>query len=734
MATPQGYYGRHSSSNHGSMQSSRLPTYTPTRRQKAPFKLFALTIAINKYLNTHYTPLKGCIADAEDVESYLMNDLLVPSSQIFRLRNEEATRDRILRSLNFFRSNNNIKNGDPILIFFAGHGGETEAPPGWGSKIQMLIPYDCEMPIGTGDCVHGIPDFLFGQHLHEISKVKGNNITVILDNCHSGSGTRDASFLTRGVRYRSGSFPGLVPNRMSVAPPPILEGPSTRIGGLGMISGTNYRNGLLWSSVLLSACKSSELAKEHGGRGLFTTALLQTIRDLKTDIWNITYEELFRNLPEVHLQSPQCEGDHGNRFIFRDEVKPLSVGESSRSALVLPRHLATNVVDLLLYISDESKGQRAISGLVEFQNAKRVDGVKIIRVLDPNTGTPPRFTLVCNEAASRFEIIDTEFKRKCGKPTLPVSLPSRAIPAQFCKVFQAISTYEYYLRHSEAKLDNRISISLQRVAYDVPGGRIVPGILNVNGRIDVTQDHNGSFFVVHIKNDTQHNLYPALFYFDDCDFSISLIYQAPTVSGQQIVDPPLKSNQYISIGYGGLGIQHLVVGVRSHGIEVGSLKVFLSTEHIDFSRIEQQSPFHHNSSRGMKQHILSSRPLIQSTAIPFIARASEPTIRNRGTDTQAGAQSRKTIADGPVFSCEAATARQHIPNVNPADGLEMLMQRMNIQTEPDFDALYEKVMATDREISALSEKVDLLRENQQYDHKVLRDLDACLVGVERAIR
>lgn len=124
--------------------------------------------------------------------------------------------------------------------------------------------------------------------------------TVILDNCHSGSGTRgDSSFLTRGVRYRSGSFPGLVPNRMSAAPPP-AQGPSTRIGGLGMTSGTNYRNGLTWSSVLLSACKSSELAKEHGGRGLFTTALLQTIRGLKSDIWSITYEELFRNLPEVY--------------------------------------------------------------------------------------------------------------------------------------------------------------------------------------------------------------------------------------------------------------------------------------------------------------------------------------------------------------------------------------------------------------------------------------------------
>lgn len=138
-----------------------------------------MTIAINKYLNSSYTPLKGCIADAEDIESYLINDLLVPSSQIVRLRNEGATRDRILQALSAFKLNNNIKKGDPILIFFAGHGGETDAPPGWGSKIQMLIPYDCEMSTVSGGCVHGIPDFEFGQHLHEISKMKGNNIVRV---------------------------------------------------------------------------------------------------------------------------------------------------------------------------------------------------------------------------------------------------------------------------------------------------------------------------------------------------------------------------------------------------------------------------------------------------------------------------------------------------------------------------------------------------------------------------
>lgn len=77
---------------------------------------------------------------------------------------------------------------------------------------------------------------------------------------------------------------------------------------------------------------------------------------------------------------------------------------------------------------------------------------------------------------------------------------------------------------------------------------------------------------------------------------------------------------------------------------------------------------------------------------------------------------------------------QHIPDVNPADELGMLMEQMNIQRESNFDALYAKVIATDEEISALSEEVDLLRENQQSDHESLRGLDACLAEIERTTR
>jgi hypothetical protein len=70
-----------------------------------------------------------------------------------------------------------IKRGDPILIFFAGHGAETDAPVGWeagGPKIQMILPQNYSADAGQE--VHGIPDRVVGALLNELAREKDNNI------------------------------------------------------------------------------------------------------------------------------------------------------------------------------------------------------------------------------------------------------------------------------------------------------------------------------------------------------------------------------------------------------------------------------------------------------------------------------------------------------------------------------------------------------------------------------
>jgi len=137
-------------------------------------RLHALTIGIDKY---RYRPLKGCVADADAVDDYLQSKLCVPASQIMKLRDNAATREAIIRSIKALSTNNDIQFGDPILIYYAGHGADAPTPPKWRSsetRTQMLIPFDCEMDSKGG--IHGIPDRTLGGLLKQLADKKGNNI------------------------------------------------------------------------------------------------------------------------------------------------------------------------------------------------------------------------------------------------------------------------------------------------------------------------------------------------------------------------------------------------------------------------------------------------------------------------------------------------------------------------------------------------------------------------------
>lgn len=67
---------------------------------------------------------------------------------------------------------------DPILIYYAGHGGTLPAPPRWdsgsGAKIQTIVPQDYNPT--KGEEVYPIPDRTIGGLIDGIADKKGNNI------------------------------------------------------------------------------------------------------------------------------------------------------------------------------------------------------------------------------------------------------------------------------------------------------------------------------------------------------------------------------------------------------------------------------------------------------------------------------------------------------------------------------------------------------------------------------
>ncbi|KAI0031229.1 hypothetical protein K488DRAFT_36948, partial [Vararia minispora EC-137] len=157
--------------------------------------MHVLLIGINVY--PAFSGLNGAVADVNLVRDFLVNTLGVPDDRthIRTLLNENATRDRIIASFQELASKDNmIKKDDPILIFYAGHGSTLPKPPKWdasSSEIQCLVAHDAGYDDKEGKWVKGVvPDVTLASLLATLAKAKGDNITVILDCCHSGSGAR----------------------------------------------------------------------------------------------------------------------------------------------------------------------------------------------------------------------------------------------------------------------------------------------------------------------------------------------------------------------------------------------------------------------------------------------------------------------------------------------------------------------------------------------------------------
>ena len=121
------------------------------------------------------TSLRGAVADADSITQYLENSLKVGKSRIRNIRNAEATRAAIISAFIALENHPEIGLGDPILIYYAGHGASVKPPIGWeaggAGRIQMLIPHDYHT-----DGVQGIPDRTISVLLTRLAKAKGDNI------------------------------------------------------------------------------------------------------------------------------------------------------------------------------------------------------------------------------------------------------------------------------------------------------------------------------------------------------------------------------------------------------------------------------------------------------------------------------------------------------------------------------------------------------------------------------
>lgn len=221
-------------------------------------RTYALLVGIDAY-PMPVAALSGCVNDVRSTEG-LLRRICEPAPEILTLLDNEATRQRLVTS---FRDHLGQAGADDVAVFwYSGHGSQrlttrTAGTPADGND-QTLVLVDSRPGAVDGEPAGDLPDFELGRLIAEVAD-SGAQVVVILDSCHSGSGTRDALEPVVGVRRTL---------------------PEPRVAVVD--SGTDGDHPAGWSlgsgrHVLLAAARSDQTAKEVEvdgvRRGAFSWAL-----------------------------------------------------------------------------------------------------------------------------------------------------------------------------------------------------------------------------------------------------------------------------------------------------------------------------------------------------------------------------------------------------------------------------------------------------------------------------
>lgn len=171
-------------------QPHPLDPNLPRSRQSSSRQL-ALLVGINTYPpNSHIPNLNGCLTDVELQRHLLIYRFGFNPKDILTLTNAQATRSNILSKFEDHLIKQ-AKPGDMVVFHYSGHGSQVadpdrDYPDGLNST---LVPFDSLRPTTTG--TGGIVQDITGHTLFLLmAALQTENVTVVLDCCHSGGAKR----------------------------------------------------------------------------------------------------------------------------------------------------------------------------------------------------------------------------------------------------------------------------------------------------------------------------------------------------------------------------------------------------------------------------------------------------------------------------------------------------------------------------------------------------------------
>lgn len=133
----------------------------------------ALIIGINKYKNV--SPLVYACDDAEEVAKILIDKFNFAKNGIILLKDDKATKDRIMKAFHGF-TQNNTNPDDKLIVFFAGHGHTITGNRG---EVGFLVPVDAK-PNETSTLIR------WDDLTRNAELVKAKHILFIMDACYGG--------------------------------------------------------------------------------------------------------------------------------------------------------------------------------------------------------------------------------------------------------------------------------------------------------------------------------------------------------------------------------------------------------------------------------------------------------------------------------------------------------------------------------------------------------------------
>lgn len=228
-----------------------------------------LLVGINKY-KIPGADLNGCVNDVTNIRDNLLKYFGFTTKDIRVLVDERATKKNIITRLTWLVDK--AKAGDRLLFHYSGHGSQIVDRDGDELKDKMdeiICPHDMDWD----------GNFISDDDLNAIFKniPKGVNLEVLLDSCHSGTGTREMMAISR-LSTEFSFKPRFLPPPVDIACRMDEDMDIRRL----------FRGGNPINHVLFAGCRDNQTSADsyiNGSyNGAFTYYLCRHLRDTQGKI------------------------------------------------------------------------------------------------------------------------------------------------------------------------------------------------------------------------------------------------------------------------------------------------------------------------------------------------------------------------------------------------------------------------------------------------------------------